>query len=155
MFTSTCVQKCVHTHTQQLPSCAPCRTTYMPLLQKHPDSFCRGVRPLPKLQLVSDAAQQVQSCVPVLPVLQLQALVLSRHSDAGEPGEDGTIRTSSSGDPLGPPPAALHPLTFSSTHPVCQWGAACFHGGPGSGRPGRSSGAEASPPDRPSGTARQ
>lgn len=60
----------------------------MPFLQKHPDSFRRDVRSLPNLQFAPDLPQQIQSCVPVLPVLQLNAMVFSRHSDAGEPGED-------------------------------------------------------------------
>lgn len=60
----------------------------MPFLQKHPDSFRRDVRSPPKLQFVSDLPQQIQSCVPMLPVLQLNAVVFSRHSDTGEPGED-------------------------------------------------------------------
>lgn len=69
-------------------TCSVSRTTHMPILQKHPDSFWRDVRSLPQLQFVSDPPQQVQSCVPVLPVLQLNAMVFSRHSDTGEPGED-------------------------------------------------------------------
>lgn len=60
----------------------------MPFLLKQPDSFRRDVRSLPKLQFVSDLPQHIQSCVPVLPVLQLNVLVFRRHSDTGEPGED-------------------------------------------------------------------
>lgn len=47
----------------------------------------------------------------------------------------------------------LHDLTFSSIHPACRWEPSCFHSGRCSGRTGRSSGAEASPPDKPSATA--
>lgn len=60
----------------------------MPFLQQHPDSLRRDIRSLPDPQLGSDLPQQIQKCVAVLPVLQLDPVVFSRHSDAGEPGED-------------------------------------------------------------------
>lgn len=66
--------------------------TYMPLLQEHPDSFWCDVRSLPNLQLVPDLPQQIQSRVPELPVLQLDAVVFSRHSDTGEPGHQKPVR---------------------------------------------------------------
>lgn len=65
----------------------------MPFSLKHPDSFRRDVRSPPKLQFVSDLPQQTQNCVPLLPVLQLDAMVFSRHSDTGEPGKGPKKKT--------------------------------------------------------------
>lgn len=60
----------------------------MAFLQQHPDSLRRDIRSLPDPQLGSDLPQQIQNCVAVLPVLQFDPMVFSRHSDTGEPGED-------------------------------------------------------------------
>lgn len=60
----------------------------MPFLQQHPDSLRGDIRPLPDPELGPDLPQQIQNCVAVLPVLQLDPMVFGRHSHAGEPGED-------------------------------------------------------------------
>lgn len=57
----------------------------MPLLQQHPDSLWRDERSPPDTQLGLDLPQQIQNCVAELPVLQLDPVVFSRHSDAGKP----------------------------------------------------------------------
>lgn len=57
----------------------------MPFLQQHPDSLRRGIRSLPEPQLCPDLPQQIQNSVAVLPVLQLDPMVFSRHSDTSEP----------------------------------------------------------------------
>lgn len=63
----------------------------MPFLQQHSDSLRRDIRSLPDPQLGPDLPQQIQNCVPVLPVLQLDPVVFSSHSHTGEPGEKEQI----------------------------------------------------------------
>lgn len=129
----------------------------MPFLQQHPDSLRGDVRPLPDPELGSDLTQQVQNRVPVLPVLQLDPVVLSRHSNTGEPGEvvkDWSIDFLLS-DVRRNQPCKIctqSPFTSSSARPSCQWEPSCFRTRPGSGRSGRSSRAAASPPSKPTGT---
>lgn len=60
----------------------------MPFLQQHPDSLWRNVRPLPDTELGPDLPQQIQNCVSVLTVLQLDPMVFGSHSHTGEPVED-------------------------------------------------------------------
>jgi len=64
------------------------KPTHMPLLQQHPDGLRGDERSLPDPQLGPHLAQQVQDGVALLPELQLDPVVLSRHPHAGEPGED-------------------------------------------------------------------
>lgn len=64
----------------------------MPFLQEHPDSFWCDVRSPPNLQSGPGLAQQIQSRVPELPVLQLDAVVFSRHPDTGEPGHQKPVK---------------------------------------------------------------
>lgn len=63
-------------------------TTHMPLLHQHPDSLWWDKRSPPDPQLGPDLSQQIQNCVAELPVLQLNPVVFSRHSDTGKPDED-------------------------------------------------------------------
>lgn len=58
----------------------------MPFLQQQLDSFCRKIRSLPDSELGLDLTQQVQNHVVVLPVLQLDPVVLGSDSDSGKPG---------------------------------------------------------------------
>lgn len=94
----------------------------MPFMQQHPDSLRRDVRPLPDMELHPDLPQHIQDGVAVLPVLQLDAMVLGRHSHAGEPGEDETpqrVKDKQLTDVL--TVSTTHTqLTSSSAHPSCQ-----------------------------------
>lgn len=64
----------------------------MPFLQQHPDSLRGYEGPLPDPELGPDLTQQIQNSVALLPVLQLDPVVLSGHSYTGEPVEGGRVR---------------------------------------------------------------
>lgn len=65
----------------------PVSMTHMPFLHQHPDGLRRDERFLPDVEFRPDLPQQIQNRVAVLPVLQLYPMVLSSHSDTGEPGK--------------------------------------------------------------------